>query len=131
MRWPSGTLLDLFFWMPWLAVCERDSSAESEPSSTQCAARTWMIEALPSLSGPALRVDGLFQRRGIGGLPGRQHDHEALLGKLLRDGAADTPADTDGQVTVVDHSAVCQLRIATIGLPFGGRPYHDGDRLTG
>ena len=79
----------------------------------------------------ALRVDGLLQRRRIGGVPGRQHDEEALLGKLLGDGAADTPAYADGQVAVVEHLPMRQFGIAAIGLPLGGRPNHDGDRFDG
>ncbi len=79
----------------------------------------------------ALRADGLLQRRRIGGTPGRQHDDEALLGKLLGDGAADAPAYADGQVTVVEHLPVRQLGIAAVGLPLGGRPHHDGDRFAG
>ena len=75
--------------------------------------------------------DGFLQRRRIGGIAGRQHDHEALLGKLLGDGTADAPAHTDGQVAVVEHLAVRQLGIAAICLPLGGRPHHDGDLFTG
>ena len=47
---------------------------------------------------------------------------EALLGKLLGDGAADAPAHADGQVAVVEHLAVRQFGVAAIGLPLGGRP---------
>ena len=79
----------------------------------------------------ALLLDGLLQRRRIGGIPGRQHDEEALLGKLLGDGTADAPAHADGQVAVVEHLAVRQFGIAAIGLPLGCRPNHDGDLFTG
>jgi len=79
----------------------------------------------------ALRFDGLLQRYGIGGLSGRQHDQEALCGKLLGDGAADTPAYAHGRSLSSSTFPVCQLSIAAIGLPLGGRPHHDGDRLTG
>ena len=50
----------------------------------------------------ALRLDRLLQRRGVGGGPGRQHDQEALFSEFLGDGTADTPADADGQIAVVD-----------------------------
>jgi hypothetical protein len=79
----------------------------------------------------ALLSDGLLQRCRIGGMPGRQHDDEALLGELLGDGAADAPAHADGQVAVVEHLPVRQLGIAAISLPLGGRPNHDGDRFAG
>ena len=64
-------------------------------------------------------------------MAGRQHDHKALLGKLLGDGSADPPAHADRDLAVVEHLTVGQLGVASIGLPLGGGPDHDGDLLTG
>jgi hypothetical protein len=74
--------------------------------------------------------DGLLQRRGIGGMTGRQDDEKPPLGKLLGDGAADAPADPDRYVPVVEHLAVRQFGVASIGLPLGGSPNHNGDLPT-
>ena len=77
----------------------------------------------------ALFVDGGLQRRRVGSIAGGQHREETLLGELLGDGSAHAPAHADGQIAVVDFPAVDQLCVAAVGLPFGGRPNHDGDRL--
>ena len=79
----------------------------------------------------ALRLDGLRQRRRIGGGPGGQHDEEAFLGEFLGNGAADAPADADGQVAVVEGPAMRQPGIAAVGLPLGGCADDDGDLFTG
>ena len=49
----------------------------------------------------------------------RHDDEKAFLRKLLGDCAADAPTYTDRQITVVHRRPMCQLRIGTIGLPFG------------
>jgi hypothetical protein len=76
-------------------------------------------------------VDRLFQRSGIGAVPGRQYHKKALLGKLLGDGTADAPTDADGQVTIIEHLPKRQFGIAAIGLPLRCRSNHNSDRLTG
>jgi hypothetical protein len=78
-----------------------------------------------------LRLDGLPSAAALAAGPGRQHDKEALLGELLGDGAADTPADADGEVAVVDRLAVRELGVAPVGLPLGGGANDDGDLFTG
>ena len=60
-------------------------------------------------------------------MTGCQDDEEPLPGKLLGDGTADAPADPGGHVAVVEHLAVRQLGVASIRLPLGGRPDHNGD----
>jgi hypothetical protein len=64
-------------------------------------------------------------------MTGRPDDENPLLGKLLGDGAAAAPTDPDGYVAVVEHLAVRQLGVASIGLPLGGSPNHNGDLPTG
>jgi hypothetical protein len=79
----------------------------------------------------ALLDDGLLQCRGIRGPTCRQDDEKTLPGEFLGDGAADAPADADGNRAVVEHLAVRQFGVASIGLPFGGCSNHNGDLLTG
>src|SRR6516164_10488112 len=78
----------------------------------------------------ALCLDGLRKRRSVARGSRRQHDEEALLGKLLGESATDAPAYTDGQSAVIEHLAVRQFGVAAIGLPFGGCADHDGDLFT-
>jgi hypothetical protein len=75
--------------------------------------------------------DGFLERRGIGGLAGRQNDEEALSGELLGDRAADAPPYAHREIAVIEHLAVRQPGVAPIGLPLGGRPDHDGDLFAG
>ncbi len=63
-------------------------------------------------------------------MTGRQHDHEAFLGKLLGDGAPHAPAHADGEGAIVERLPVREEGVAAVGLPLGGRSHHDGNRLT-
>ena len=77
----------------------------------------------------ALIPDRRRQARRIGLAAGRQDDEESLAGELLGDGAADAPADADGQVAVIHRLAMDQLGVAAIRLPFRRGAHDHGDRL--
>ncbi|MNT61696.1 hypothetical protein D3C72_1993560 [compost metagenome] len=68
IRERQPTLLDWSDIVPWLADCERVSSAESEPSSKAWLERTWMTEARPCASGPPRRTAAMTRNSGRSGV---------------------------------------------------------------